>query len=83
MVGPLGVGHVSDPVTDEVKGRQTAMHKPAMTVAELDRFLTKEFPQFYHGDSGVAIESAWYLTAVASDKLTAKPLSGPAAPFPV
>ena len=36
------------------------MHKPAMTVAELDRFLTKEFPQFYHRDSGVAIESAWY-----------------------
>jgi acyl-coenzyme A thioesterase PaaI-like protein len=36
------------------------MHKPAMTVAELDRFLTKEFPQYYHRDSGVAIEDAWH-----------------------
>ncbi len=36
------------------------MHKPAMTVAELDQFLGKEFPQFYHADSGVAIEDAWY-----------------------
>ena len=36
------------------------MHKPAMTVAELDQFLAKEFPQFYHPDSGVAIEDAWY-----------------------
>jgi uncharacterized protein (TIGR00369 family) len=36
------------------------MHKPAMTVEELDRFLVKEFPQFYHPDSGVTIEDAWY-----------------------
>ena len=36
------------------------MHKPAMTVAELDQFLAKEFRQFYHPDSGVAIEEAWY-----------------------
>jgi len=31
-----------------------------MTVAELDRFLAHEFPQFYHRDSGVAIEGAWH-----------------------
>ena len=36
------------------------MHKPAMTVAELDRFLAKEFPQFYNSDSGVSIKQAWY-----------------------
>lgn len=36
------------------------LHKPAMTVAELDRFLAHEFPQFYHRDSGVAIEGAWH-----------------------
>lgn len=35
------------------------VQKPAMTVAELDRFLTQEFPQYYHRDSGVMIEDAW------------------------
>lgn len=36
------------------------MHKPAMTVAELDSFLDLEFPQFYHAQSGITIEDAWY-----------------------
>ena len=36
------------------------MRTPAMTVAELDQVLEKEFPQFYHRGSGVAIEDAWF-----------------------
>jgi len=36
------------------------MHKAAMTVEALDRFLTQEFPQFYHTKSGITIEDAWY-----------------------
>lgn len=36
------------------------MHKAAMTVADLDRFLVHEFPQFYHDKSGITIEDAWY-----------------------
>ena len=35
--------------------------KPAaMTVAELDRFLHTEFPQVFHGDSGLSIEQVWH-----------------------
>jgi uncharacterized protein (TIGR00369 family) len=36
------------------------MHKAAMTVEELDRFLDQQFPQFYHPKSGITIEDAWY-----------------------
>ena len=35
--------------------------KPAaMTVAELNRFLTAEFPQAFHGNSGLSIEAVWH-----------------------
>jgi uncharacterized protein (TIGR00369 family) len=38
---------------------QTA--KPAaMTVAELDSFLHTEFPQVFHGHSGLSIEQVWH-----------------------
>src|SRR5262249_50546324 len=30
-----------------------------MTVAEVERFLRAEFPQFFHSDSGLAIEAVW------------------------
>ena len=30
-----------------------------MTVAEVERFLRAEFPQFSHSDSGLAIEAVW------------------------
>jgi uncharacterized protein (TIGR00369 family) len=33
--------------------------KPAMTVAQLERFLRDEFPQFFHVSSGISIEQAW------------------------
>ena len=36
------------------------MQKPAMTVAELERFLTDEFPQVFNGQSGVSIEEVWH-----------------------
>ena len=32
----------------------------AMTVAELERFLTAEFPQAFHGASGLTIEAVWH-----------------------
>ena len=31
-----------------------------MTVAELNRFLATEFPQVFHGDSGLSIEQVWH-----------------------
>jgi len=31
----------------------------AMTVEELERFFTAEFPQMFHRDSGLAIEALW------------------------
>ena len=31
----------------------------AMTVEELERFLTAEFPQAFHGASGLTIEAVW------------------------
>ena len=30
-----------------------------MTVAELERFLSAEFPQTFHPDSGLSIEAVW------------------------
>jgi uncharacterized protein (TIGR00369 family) len=30
-----------------------------MTVEEVERFLRAEFPQFFHSDSGLAIEAVW------------------------
>jgi uncharacterized protein (TIGR00369 family) len=36
------------------------MQKPAMTVAELERFLTDEFPQVFNPESGVSIEEVWH-----------------------
>src|SRR5436305_12118614 len=30
-----------------------------MTVSELERFLSAEFPQFFHPDCGLAIEALW------------------------
>jgi uncharacterized protein (TIGR00369 family) len=32
---------------------------PAMTVAELERFLAEEFPQVFNGQSGLTIEEVW------------------------
>ena len=34
--------------------------KPAMTAAELEAFLAKEFPQVFHGRSGLTIEDTWH-----------------------
>jgi uncharacterized protein (TIGR00369 family) len=39
---------------------QAAARKPAMNVQELDRFLTAEFPQVFHGASGLSIEKVWH-----------------------
>jgi uncharacterized protein (TIGR00369 family) len=39
---------------------QTAAKQPAMTVAELDRFLAVDFPQVFHAESGLSIEEAWH-----------------------
>jgi uncharacterized protein (TIGR00369 family) len=36
------------------------MAAPAMDVEALDRFLTREFPQAYHPQSGLIIERVWY-----------------------
>jgi uncharacterized protein (TIGR00369 family) len=36
------------------------MAAPAMTVKELERFLTAEFPQVFNADSGVSIDEAWH-----------------------
>jgi|SRR5262245_5010804 len=36
------------------------MPQAAMTVAELERFLTAEFPQAFHATSGLTIEAAWH-----------------------
>ena len=35
------------------------MTPAAMTVDELNRFLTAEFPQFFHAQSGLTIEEVW------------------------
>ena len=34
--------------------------KSAMSVEELHRFLTAEFPQVFHADSGLSIEEVWH-----------------------
>jgi uncharacterized protein (TIGR00369 family) len=36
-----------------------AAKKPAMTVEQLERFLTAEFPQAFHAASGLTIEQVW------------------------
>jgi uncharacterized protein (TIGR00369 family) len=36
------------------------MQKAVMTVRELEEFLTAEFPQVFHGDSGITIERVWH-----------------------
>jgi uncharacterized protein (TIGR00369 family) len=36
------------------------MTQPAMTVIDLERFLTAEFPQAFHPGSGLAIEAVWH-----------------------
>jgi uncharacterized protein (TIGR00369 family) len=51
------------------KGAKRTMHDtvkapsakgPAMTVAELEQFLTAEFPQAFHPGSGLSIEAVWH-----------------------
>jgi uncharacterized protein (TIGR00369 family) len=39
---------------------KTTAQQAAMTVAELNRFLAAEFPQVFHGDSGLSIEQVWH-----------------------
>jgi uncharacterized protein (TIGR00369 family) len=39
---------------------QAAAQKPAMSVPELERFLSAEFPQAFHEHSGLAIEEVWH-----------------------
>ena len=36
------------------------MAQPAMNVRELERFLSAEFPQGYHPQSGLTIEAVWH-----------------------
>lgn len=36
------------------------MSKPKMTLEEIDRFLTDEFPQVYHPGSGLTLEKVWH-----------------------
>jgi hypothetical protein len=33
------------------------MHAPAMDVKQLEDFLAREFPQFFHATSGLTIEA--------------------------
>jgi uncharacterized protein (TIGR00369 family) len=37
-----------------------AVKNPAMTVEQLERFLTEEFPQAFHPGSGLSIEAVWH-----------------------
>ena len=39
---------------------KSAAGTPAMTVEELERFLTAEFPQAFHPGSGLTIEAVWH-----------------------
>ena len=39
---------------------KTRAKSAAMTIAELNHFLTTEFPQVFHGDSGLSIEKVWH-----------------------
>ena len=36
------------------------MAPPAMNVEELERFLSREFPQAFHAQSGLSIEQVWH-----------------------
>src|SRR6187402_250974 len=36
------------------------MRAPAMTATELERYLEAEFPQVFHGQSGLTIEDTWH-----------------------
>lgn len=40
------------------------MKKPVMTAAELEEFLTREFPQAFHPDSGLSIDTVEHGRAV-------------------
>ena len=37
-----------------------AVKNPAMTVEQLERFLSDEFPQAFHPGSGLSIEAVWH-----------------------
>jgi uncharacterized protein (TIGR00369 family) len=39
---------------------KTSAKQPVLTVEELDRFLMAEFPQVFHGASGLSIEAVWH-----------------------
>jgi uncharacterized protein (TIGR00369 family) len=51
----------SKPLRERIKERPMVQpgKQAAMTVAELDRFLRKEFPQLFHATSGISIEEVW------------------------
>jgi uncharacterized protein (TIGR00369 family) len=42
------------------KSVEKSAKKPAMSVEELHRFLTVEFPQVFHGNSGLSIDDVWH-----------------------
>jgi len=42
------------------KSVEKSAKKSAMSVEELHRFLTAEFPQVFHADSGLSIEEVWH-----------------------
>ena len=42
------------------KSVEKSAKKSVMSVEELHRFLTVEFPQVFHADSGLSIEEAWH-----------------------
>ena len=42
------------------KSAKKSAKKSAMSVEELHRFLTAEFPQVFHADSGLSIEEVWH-----------------------
>jgi uncharacterized protein (TIGR00369 family) len=63
----LDSGSVSDlgsraSTASRSKGRAMtqAVKNPAMTVEQLERFLTAEFPQAFHPGSGLSIEAVWH-----------------------
>ena len=42
------------------KSAKKSAKKSAMSVEELHRFLTAEFPQVFHADCGLSIEEVWH-----------------------
>jgi uncharacterized protein (TIGR00369 family) len=36
------------------------MQAAAMSIAELERFLAREFPQAFHSESGLRVDEAWF-----------------------